>query len=360
MISQNQESKADHLQLQAKKLARERAAQKQQRRRDQFEVLLKECKERKTICCCALLVDLSSNQTWMRNNSDSRSYLKELLRDQDESQNPYVYHSKEDAQDELVARGIPFPELDSRYAYRCALQAADGQRQIDFLRLPKDVRLMVYEIVISEDPIKLARPALLAANKQIRDEASPIFFRSTHFRLDLDDNYYLPNVPKFTSLTRKWLNAIGPDGIKELRHISIASRSEEYNIDLSCSDAGQWSTTLRSQRHAPHPLHSRQSCPRRKVKTLAAWLADARKAVKEDVEDMTRRGQDPARLKAYLKHKESAQEWIQVGMDIFSLRCGEGKSVKPTLQGLEVLVDAIIVKDYKARSFVKAVYSGRV
>ncbi|KAG9843091.1 hypothetical protein KCU98_g8018, partial [Aureobasidium melanogenum] len=298
----------------------------------------------------------------MRPNSRNRAYLKRLLRKDDDWHNPYAHLSKEDAQIELAARNIRLSKdaNDSRYALRCALQAEDDQRQIPFLRLPKEVRLVVYEHVVSDDPVGLARPPLLSVNKQIREEASPIFFRLTNFRLDVYQGAYLASEPKFDLKTRKWLEIIGPDGIKELRNISLASRNEEYNIDLSCPDAGQWSTTLRPRVYTPKPHHSRQKCSARRVKTLTAHLADARRAIEGDVEDMAQSGEDPIYLEKLLEHKESAHECVQNGMVMFAALRGEGKSVEPTIDGLEILVDAITAKDQKMRDFVNAILRGEV
>ncbi|KAH0325127.1 hypothetical protein KCU71_g2472, partial [Aureobasidium melanogenum] len=298
----------------------------------------------------------------MRPNSRNRAYLERLLRKDDDWHNPYANLSKEDAQIEIAARGIRLDKdaNDSRYALRCALQAADNQRQITFLRLPKEVRLLVYEHVVRDDPVALARPPLLSTNKQIREEASPIFLRLTSPRLDVYQGAYLASEPEFDPKTRKWLEIIGPDGIKELRNISLANGNEEYNIDLSCPDAGQWSTTLRPQGYTPKPHHSRQKCSARRVKILAAHLADARRAVEGDVEDMAQSGEDPITLEKLLEHKESAHECVQDGMDMFAALCGQGKSVEPTINGLEILVDAITAKDQKMRDFVNAILRGEV
>ncbi|KAG9601569.1 hypothetical protein KCU77_g2752, partial [Aureobasidium melanogenum] len=323
-------------------LAMDRVGQTRARRLQQFRFLLKECEQRDTICYCQLRVNLTANRSSMRPNSRNRAYLKRLLRKDDDWHNLYAYLSKEDAQTDLAARGIRLDKdaNDSRYALRFALQVADDQRQISFLRLPIEVRLLVYEHVVNDDPVGLARPPLLSANKQIREEASPIFFRLTNFRLDLE--------------------IIGPDGIKELRKISFANRNEEYNIDLTCPDAGQWTTTLRPRAYTPKPHHSRQKCSARRAKTLEAHLADTRRAVEGDVEDMAQSGEDPVYLEKLLEYKESAHECVQNEMEMFAALCGEGKSVEPTIDGLEILVDAITAKDQKMRDFVNAILRGEV
>lgn len=349
----------------AERLARERTAQKKQRCGDQFQHLLEQCKEREMICCCQLDIGLSAYRPHMRNNSRNRRYLQRLLLKDDDSRNPYAHLNKEDAQIEMAARGLRLEDgsNDSRYALRCALQVADDQRQVDFLRFPKEVRLLVYELVVSEDPVGLARPPLLQVNKQVREEASPIFFRLTHFRLELHQGYYKPEAPKFDLKTYEWFDLIGPDGIKELRHISLASRHEEYNIILTSSDAGLWTTTLQPSAYAPSPYHTRQSCPARKVKTLKAYLADSKKEVEQDLEELAQSGSDPSHstyLKSLIKHKESGQECVQNGMDMFVALCGKGKSVEPTIDGLKILVDAIVLKDSKMRDFVNAVLHGEI
>ncbi|KAH0360130.1 hypothetical protein KCU65_g9574, partial [Aureobasidium melanogenum] len=342
--------------------AEDRVRQTRARRLRQLKLLLEEFEERDTICSCQLRIDMTDRGLQMRPNSHNRAHLKRLLREDDDWHNHYAHLSKEHAQIALAARGIRLSEVAnySRYALRCALQAADDQRQIPFLRLPKEVRLLVYEHVVNDDPVGLARPPLLSANKQIREEASPIFFRLTPFRLDVYEASYLFDAPKFAPKTRKWLDIIGPDGIKEPRHISIASRDKEYNIDLSCPDAGQWSFTLRPEAYTLQPHHSRQKCTARRVKTLKAHLTDARRAVEGDVEDMTQLDEDTAYLKNLLKQKESAHECVQNEMDTFAALCGEGKSVEPTLDGIEILIDAITLKDQKMRDFVNAVLRGEV
>lgn len=298
----------------------------------------------------------------MRPNSHNRAHLKRLLREDDDWHNPYAHLSKEDAQIELAARGIRLSEdaNNSRYALRCALQAADDQRQIPFLRLPKEVRLLVYENVVNDDPVGLACPPLLSANKQIKEEASTIFFRLTSFRLTVYEGHYLVSAPKFAPETRKWLNIIGPDGIKELRHVSIASRDKEYNIDLSCPDAGQWSFTLRPVAYTLQPHHSRQKCSAREVKKVAEHIADIRDAVEEDEEDLAEPDETLVHLKRLLKQNEYSQECLQNGMDTFVALCDEGKSVEPTIDGLEILVDTIAVKNQKMRVFMDALSRGEV
>lgn len=56
---------------------------------------------------------------------------------------------------------------------------------LEFMDLPKEIRMMIYRYALRRRSVKNSVPALLSVNRQIREEASPTFYRINRFLLNL-------------------------------------------------------------------------------------------------------------------------------------------------------------------------------
>ncbi|CAC9889577.1 unnamed protein product [Aureobasidium pullulans] len=85
----------------------------------------------------------------------------------------------------LAARRIAIPDPDNniRKVYRHALEIADTERRFPFMKLPKDVRMVVYDYALTYETVQTSRPPLLSVCHQIREEGSPTFFRINEFNI---------------------------------------------------------------------------------------------------------------------------------------------------------------------------------
>lgn len=212
---------------------------------------------------------------------------------------------------------------------------------LKFMDLPKEIRMMIYRYALRRRSVKNSFPALLSVNRQIREEASPTFYRINRFLLNLQPQPTTRSiVHDFDGKTREWFALIGTEHINNLRQVAFSFpgtkvyhyEHNEYYIDLSCRDAGYWTFVIQSG--------SYKLCKSLKgevdeseddnhyteinefLTTLGFPIDDATLA------EFKRRG--------ILRHR-AALRCAQRVMDQFSDQCGEGRFVKPTIAGLETI-----------------------
>ncbi|KAH0353098.1 hypothetical protein KCU81_g1874, partial [Aureobasidium melanogenum] len=222
-------------------------------------------------------------------------------------------------------------------------RGAARTRSLHFLDLPEEIRMMIYRYALrrSRTNAQNSFPALLAVNRQIREEASPTFYRVNRFLLNLQPQPHTTSVELgFDSKTHEWLALIGPKHISNLRRVAFSFPAtkfyhfehNEYHINLSRRDAGPWRFTINPG-------------PEKEFRSLQGDIDEAEDYTyyAEIVEFLRSTGLpipnaviDDFMQKA-IKRYENALRRSQRVMDEFSDLCGEGKVVKPTIEGLEMI-----------------------
>ncbi|THW24701.1 hypothetical protein D6D23_05041 [Aureobasidium pullulans] len=160
----------------------------------------------------------------------------------------------------------------------------------------------------------------------IREEGSPTFFRIDDFNIRWERSSGIRRD------TLQWLEMIGPSQVENLRHLLLQNkaRAQPYRVDLSCGDTSTWSVAVRGHDH------SLSSCPRKKFQTRRAIVADMREFGAQCLLPFL----TSLRMMKFIKSLEEAIQRTQKGMDLFADQCGHGKSVKPSIKGIEMVVRA--------------------
>ncbi|TIA15933.1 hypothetical protein D6C80_04837 [Aureobasidium pullulans] len=306
-----------------------------QKRRRRFEEIFEKCRQGDTICCCQLKAYSGFESTHMDPSRHNYHVLKNLLRQHDLTRNPYLRWSRQDLATALAARRIAIPDPDNniRKVYRHALEIADTERQFPFMELPKDVRMIVYGYTLTYKTVQTSRPPLLSVCHQIREEGSPTFFRINEFNIHWErSSSKNSRQSKIRRDTLQWLEIIGPSQVKNLRHLLLQNKApaQPYRVDLSCGDTSTWSVAVRGHDH------SLPSCPRKRFQTRGAILAGMREVGAEWPLPFL----ISLRMTELIKSMEEAIQRTQKGMDLFADQCGHGKSVKPSIKGIEMVVRA--------------------
>ncbi|THV93210.1 hypothetical protein D6D25_09432, partial [Aureobasidium pullulans] len=234
----------------------------------------------------------------------------------------------------LAARRIAIPDPDNniRKVYRHALEIADTERRFPFMKLPKDVRMVVYDYALTYETVQTSRPPVLSVCHQIR-EGSPTFFRINEFNIRWErSSGQESRQPKICRDTLPWLEMIGSSQVENLRHLLLhnKARAQPYRVDLSCGDTSTWSVAGRGHDH------SLPSCPRKEFQTRGAILANMREFGAEWLLPYL----TSLRMTELIKSMEEAIQRTQKGMDLFADQCGHGKSGKPSIKCTEMVVRA--------------------
>ncbi|KAK6001688.1 hypothetical protein QM012_002178 [Aureobasidium pullulans] len=212
---------------------------------------------------------------------------------------------------------------------------------LKFMDLPKEIRLMIYHYALRKRTTKPSFPALLSVNRQIREEASPTFYRQNRFLLKLQPQPTTRStVLDLDGKTREWLALIGPGHVNNLRRVALSFiyhlEYTEYHIDLACRDAGNWKFT--NKRGPYQPFRSLQGdVEMSEDHTHYSEISDFLVLLGFPIDDAILNHYKTNAIKRYATALRRAQR----AMDQFSDSCGESKSVKPTLEGLEVIARAL-------------------
>ncbi|TIA30392.1 hypothetical protein D6C79_09677 [Aureobasidium pullulans] len=331
--------------------AKERAIQ------ETFERNFLECLQRPSICREELkLSSLSYTQdfgivTQLYPGRRSTQRLARVLREDDCSNNPYLKWSRRDILSALQNRQIAISEADSESRWKCrlALEVADKTATFHFLELPKEVRMLVYEQALLHQgvfkPDSHTPPALLQINQQVRQESREIFFSINCFRLRTrrciirrsDKTAKTHQTVRLHPYDLEWLQMIGSENVVRLRRLSFITRlgingGKGIQLDLSIPDVSRWAQPLK--------------CGCRECQTKAPWT------VGQQIEKSDKKKKwldsccsNPEILILYTKALEDeirTRDSAQMAMNGFGERYGKGKSVKPTIEGLELLGGCIM------------------
>ncbi|KAH0360131.1 hypothetical protein KCU65_g9575, partial [Aureobasidium melanogenum] len=232
-----------------------------------------------------------------------------------------------------ITSDLQLVELSSRGASRT--------RSLRFPDLPKEIRTMIYRYALRRRSVENSFPALLAVNRQMREEASPTFYHENRFLLNLQPQPHTESVELgFDGKTHEWLALIGPKHVTNLRRVVFTFPGSElyhfeyneHHINLSRRDAGPWKFTIN--------LNSEKV-----VRSLQGDLDEADdKFYYTETADFLRFLGAPVSdalvnhfmQKAIRRYTNTLRRCQRV-MDQFSDLCGEGKLVKPTIEGLEMI-----------------------
>ncbi|THZ31105.1 hypothetical protein D6C91_00900 [Aureobasidium pullulans] len=223
---------------------------RKRRARDSFEGQLQGCRERDTI--------YDKNRHFIDHpipNALNRKQLHYLLYQDDCARNPYLHWSRQELMIALTHCRIPLPEQGEGSRFKCraalekAIRASQSAKSL-LLDLPKEIRMMVYELALWQDT---GEPIDVVKDSRIWPALSEVFLRTNCFRLHTEpDNGHpilassmRPEIKDWDSKldygTTKWLQKIGPKGIAKLRRLSFTyGRYREVEVDLRCLDASRW------------------------------------------------------------------------------------------------------------------------
>lgn len=331
--------------------AKERAIQ------ETFERNFLECVRRPSICREELkLSSLSYTQdfgivTQLYPGRRSTQKLARALREDDCSNNPHLEWSRQDILSALQNRQITISESDSETIFECrlALELADKTATFGFLELPKEVRMLVYEQALLHQGVfqhdSHAPPALFQTNQQVRQESREIFFSINCFRLRTrrciirrpDKTAKTHQTVRLHPYDLEWLQMIGSENVVRLPRLPFITplginRDEGIQLDLSIPDVSKWARSVK--------------CGCRECRTKAPWT------VGQQIEKSDKKKtwldsccSNPEILILYtkaLEEKIRTRDSAQVAMNGFGERYGKGKSVKPTIEGLELLGGCIM------------------
>ncbi|THX53058.1 hypothetical protein D6D06_06338 [Aureobasidium pullulans] len=304
-----------------------------QKIRKRFADLWQKCISLQSVCPCHIWCFGSwAYDSGLRPNSRTCHLLERILLKDDRISNPYLTWSRQDLVSALMQRKEQLPKNSSRVSYRLSLEAADQNRRVPFMKLPSEIRMMVYENIMQVDFGKEISakenskfsPPIMSVSRQVRREATTILLqnlRTTDIRLHEGFELALPDViPQFglDKIDRSWLKHLGPQKITEFRTIIIEGDSTnrlcEIKIDLTCIDTTSWKYRQILACDFNCPLRWRNRC------TLGWWNPSCRGPL-------------------------SASELrpVQVAMDQFVDLCGGAKKVRPTIEGLDILARAVMM-----------------
>jgi hypothetical protein len=335
----------------------------QRKTRLKFEKLFRECFARPSICKGDLGdADQKYGAVYTALVPSRRTVkrLQRLLREDNESRNPYLKWSREDCLTALSSRGIVLddPDTMTRFECRIALEDADKNISFPFMALPREIRNMVYKHALHKPGfIKRAAtvtPALFHTSKQVRKESQPVFLSINRFQL----RTYTRPVPERINgelivqhpffLNREddaWLLHIGSANVAKLRYVTLTVRGDSIHwpdalhLDLACPDVSKWTRTLPCGCDEGHELlqDSLSWCLKYYARIARESAAEAENATIMPEWWATRARWIAGRDEDLQRGVLDAQD----RMSTFNEQCGEGKSVAPTVDGLIILAGIV-------------------
>ncbi|THY15248.1 hypothetical protein D6D01_07951 [Aureobasidium pullulans] len=326
---------------------------RKRRARNSFQGQLQECRERDTI--------YDKNRHFIEHaspNARNRKRLHYLLYQDDCVRNPYLHWSRQELMIALTQCKIPLPEQGEGSRFKCravlekAIRASQSARSL-LLDLPKEIRMMVYELALWQDtdePIDVVKdprtwPALSGVSRQVRQESTEVILRTNCFRLRTikipATVCHLPHwTPALISGTYSWTpelfnfcKKLGTEGVTKLRRLSFAFGCSEVQINLACLDASQWIVRA---------LYPYERIPLSVLgESLKFWQSKKQKYVGTSMLDVTHTRRRDLCLYA-IEETQKEIKAAQLAMNGFAELCGTSKRVKATIEGLGILATAVL------------------
>ncbi|CAD0084947.1 unnamed protein product [Aureobasidium vineae] len=302
----------------------------QQRNNERFREfirLVEKCCEQK-ICFC--------KHKLPENHGKRCRVMERVIREATEQPTPYSSWSVEDLLIEVKHRNIALPRKRTKGGLTKLLQQSDPPRSFRLMDLPVEVRLHIYGMAFDGGRTgdldvgsrrDVAEPALLQTSRQIRAEATPVFYGTAYFR------FMLPVVEEDQKSTQWiknrgqiWLQHTSPNNMKDLRHVSFRFQEsfDEYDlhIDLASRFIEDWLIPFGSE-----PLEC--PCRRQSKWTLMQW--------REKMSDTAR----PEHQEEVRANFEKCISTANKAIQDFQALCGQGGKVEPTIPGLAILAEAV-------------------
>lgn len=297
--------------------------EKHEKLEKQCRHLLKRC-HMEDICLCSHIKLLY--------NIDERCLVLEgILRTIDEKHTSYPNWSNKNLKLLLKQRNIALPKKCTKLALTKRLKQSDSQHPFRLMDLPVEIRLRVYSMAIGDlqdltisDYRDVAEPALLQTNRLIRSEATPVFYGSKSFRFELQtptDATDHTSLHLFKAPELAWLQLIGPDTIKDLRHVSFYNRNYSIRIDLTSRSYSTWSisSTQKSMR-----------CPFKGGKEWTLLQMRKHFSINKRLEAL-----DPT-----INPVDTCSMTVTKAIQSFHTLCSESNKLETTLTGLSALAEA--------------------
>ncbi|KAH0394185.1 hypothetical protein KCU89_g11629, partial [Aureobasidium melanogenum] len=300
--------------------------EKNRERYGEFIRLLEKCCN-EGICFC--------KHNMPENNGKRCRVLERIMREAEEQPSLYTSWSVEDLQIEVRKRNIALPKKRTKAGLNKLLQQSDSLRPFRLMDLPAEIRLRIYSMAFDggktgdldvQRRADVAEPALLQTSRQIRDEATPVFYGTAYFRFELpslEDTQ--ENQEWFTGPQLHWLQHISPKNLKDLRYVSfrLSSLFDEFDlqIDLAGRSVDDWLLPFGSMRLTC-------PCQRQKRWTLAEW--------RKKTSDVAR----PENQETVSANFDECNKIANKAIQDFHALCGQGEKVEPTIAGLAILAEA--------------------
>ncbi|THY52253.1 hypothetical protein D6C98_05349 [Aureobasidium pullulans] len=162
--------------------------------RKRFADLWQKCISLQSVCLCHIWFSGGwAYNSGLRPNSRTCHLLERILLKDDRIPNPYLTWSRQDLESALIV------------AYRLSLEAADQNRRFPFMKLPSEIRMVIYENIMQVDFGKEISakenskfsPPIMSVSRQVRREATTILLqklRITDIRLHGGLNFALPDL----------------------------------------------------------------------------------------------------------------------------------------------------------------------
>ncbi|KAI4849239.1 hypothetical protein E4T44_03469 [Aureobasidium sp. EXF-8845] len=228
----------------------------------------------------------------------------------------------------------------SRFACRMALEEADEHRTFQLMDLPDELRVMIYEHALLSEGCFVVndskKPALLSVSRQVRQEASPLFFQINKFelRVKYHDNKFSDGLgpTRLAGRELRWLKGIGSENVARIRNLSFVEKHvadiHPTHLDLSHLQASQCARVRRCD----------TMCGECNASTRTLVAAELESYLKAVTNPLSQRplGLMPW-LQARIKRTEENIDNLQDIVDKFAILCGSGKDVRPTIQGIDLL-----------------------
>ncbi|KAG9852794.1 hypothetical protein KCU68_g3481, partial [Aureobasidium melanogenum] len=297
--------------------------EKREKREKECRHMLRRC-HIEDICLCSHIKLLY--------NIDERCLVLEgILRTVDEKHTSYSNWSNKNLKLLLKQRNIALPKKCTKLALAKRLKQSDSQHPFRLMDLPVEIRLRIYSMAIGDrqdltisDYRNVAEPALLQTNRQIRSEATPVFYGSKSFRFELQmptDATYHTSLHLFKAPELAWLQLIGPDRIKDLRHVSFYNRDYSIRIDLTSRSYSTWSISS---------TEKSMKCPFKGGKEWTLLQMRNHFSINKRLEAL-----DPT-----INPVDTCSMTVTKAIKSFHALCSESNKLETTLTGLSALAEA--------------------